>query len=473
MTTTYIEDIERSVRKQNLRAVIYARISTEEQLEGSSLDTQVENCEKQASENGYHIVETFREVFTGTLYRERPLLTKIRQMARNKEFDVLLFNTIDRLSRIQTHFAVLIDEMEHLKIKLECVKEKIEDSITGKFIQQALSFVAEVEREKIVQRTQDGIMKRISDGKLLPGNKPRYGYAWANDAKEALVYNDMEMPVVIEIFRLLIEEKRKVERIANILSERCIPSPMGLRYWGKSTVFRILIDPVYTGKARAKKDSVQRVGGRVERKRRPDSEIIHLPEGVVPPIIDEETFNKAQEILKQNKFESDRNNPKSKNDLLRCGFIKCGYCQRVMTSTETKTGTRRKSGIATRYYMCFYKYRTNRRCMHMPSISCKKIDGIVWKYVGELIEDFTIIEEAIKVAKKEGGFVPDLEGINLSIESAIANQDQLVHDLKEKDDKGQYKLKGRGREHILEELGQVDEYLFELEEEKKKSSLDN
>ena len=43
--------------------------------------------------------------------------------------------------------------------------------------------------------------------------------------------------------------------------------------------------------------------------------------------------------------------------------------------------------------------------------------------------------------------------------------------MKEKDDKGQYKLKGRGREHIIEELGQVDEYLFELEEEKKKILL--
>lgn len=314
--------------------------------EGTSLDTQVENCEKLAKENGYIIVETFREVFTGTLYRERPLLTKLRQIARNHEFQVLLINTFDRLSRNQTHMAVLIDEMEHLKVTIDCVKEKIEDSVPGKFVQQALSFVAEVEREKIIQRTQDGIMKRITSGKLLPGCKARYGYAWASEDKEALIIKDEETNIVIEIFRLLTAERRPVERISKILSEREIPSPTGLRYWDKSTVFRVLTDPIYTGKARAKKDRVQRVGGRLERHRRPDDEIIILPDGLVPQIIDETTFKHAQEILFLNKLESDRNNPKSKNDLLRCGFIKCGYCQRVMTSTETKSGSRKKSGSA-------------------------------------------------------------------------------------------------------------------------------
>ncbi|HVB75354.1 MAG TPA: recombinase family protein, partial [Ktedonobacteraceae bacterium] len=332
----------------------------------------------------------------------------------------------------------------------------------------ALGFVAEIEREKIIQRTQDGIMRRVNSGKLLPGYKARYGYAFASEKKEALVVKDEETSTVIEIFRLLVEERRPVERIAKILSEREIPSPKGLRYWDKSTVFRILTDPIYTGKALAKKDEVKRVGGRIQRKRRPDSEIINLPDGLVPPIIDEETFKLAQEILKLNKFESDRNNPKSKDDLLRCGFIRCGYCKRVMTSTETKTGSRKISGIPTRYYMCFYKYRSNRRCMYGPSISCKKIDAIVWEYVGDLIKDFTLVEKAIALAKEKGGFLPDLEGIEQSIESAKANQDQLMEDLREKDEKGQYKLKGRSRDLVKEELGQVDDYLSELEGEKQK-----
>jgi site-specific DNA recombinase len=469
MTKKEREDIERVVRRSTLRAVIYARVSTDKQEDdGTSLDTQVENCEKLASTEDLLVIETFREVFTGSLYRERKDLTKIRQMARNHEFEVLLINTFDRLSRNQTHLAVLIEEMEHLKIKVYCVKENFDETATGQFMRSALGFVAEVEREKIIQRTQDGIMKRINGGKLLPGWKARYGYAWASPDKEALVTKCEEMSVVREIFRLLVSERRPVERIAKILSERQIPSPTGLRYWDKSTVFRILTDPIYIGKARAKKDSVQHVGGRIERKRRPDDEIIYLPDGLVPPIIDEQTFKLAQEILSLNKLESDRNNPKSKDDLLRCGFIRCGYCKRVMTSTETKTGSRKKKGTATRYYMCFYRYRSNRRCMHSPSISCKKIDNAVWDYVGKLIQDFSLVEKAIALAKEKGDFLPDLESILASIESAKSNQDQLLDDLKEKDEKGTYKLKGRSRDLVIEELGQVDDYLVELEEEKEK-----
>jgi hypothetical protein len=62
----------------------------------------------------------------------------------------------------------------------------------------------------------------------------------------------------------------------------------------------------------------------------------------------------------------------------------------------------------------------------------------------------------------------DLEGIELSIESAKANQDQLMKDLKEKDERGQYKLKGRSRDLVIEELGQFDDYLAELDGEKEK-----
>lgn len=154
-----------------IRAVIYTRVSTDKQEEeGTSLDGQVANCMTYANANNMLVVETFREVFTGSLYRERPLLTKLRQMARNRELDVVIINTFDRLSRNQTHQAVLWEEMEHLGIKIECVKEKIDETPTGEFLRNALGFVAEMERLKIVERTDTGRRNRvIAKGKIIPG----------------------------------------------------------------------------------------------------------------------------------------------------------------------------------------------------------------------------------------------------------------------------------------------------------------
>jgi site-specific DNA recombinase len=446
------------------RAVIYARVSTEiQEDDGTSLDVQIEHCQERARELGVRVIKTFREVFTGSLYRERPDLTRLREMARNNEFEVILINSFDRLSRNQTHLAVLVDEMEHLGIQIECVKEKFDDTPTGQFMRNALGFVAEVERQKIIERTQDGIKRRLQDGKLLPSWKPRYGFAWATEAKESYIFNEDEIEVVRTIFSFVVNEYRPVERIAKILSAREIPSPTGKQYWDKSTVYRILTDPIYIGKLYARKDEVKRVGGRIQRKRRPIEEMMLMPSHLVPKAIDEETFERAQEVLALNKMESRRNTPKSANDLLRCGFIRCGYCGRIMTSCETGKGTTTR-----RYYMCFYRYRSNRRCQQAPSISVKKIDALVWEYVGELIKDFSLVEKAIEHAKMRGGFFLDLEGIERSMDLAIADRDQYIADLKQKDEHGVLKLKGNSRNLVIDALSQTEDYLAELEDEKRK-----
>ena len=84
------------------RAAIYARVSTDKQEEeGTSLVTQVQKCLECCWRKGYVVAEIhiYREVWTGAEYRERPLLSKLREAARNREFDVVVFYAFDRLSR--------------------------------------------------------------------------------------------------------------------------------------------------------------------------------------------------------------------------------------------------------------------------------------------------------------------------------------------------------------------------------------
>jgi site-specific DNA recombinase len=235
-----------------LRGVIYTRVSTDKQEDvGTSLDTQVENCTNFAIANNIAIVATFREVFTGGLYRERPLLTKLREMARNREIDCIIINTFDRLSRSQTHLAVIVDEMTHLGIEIVCVKEKFDDTASGQFMRSAMAFVAQVEREKIAERTDTGRRRRMSEGKIMPGWKARYGYTWAGEKKERFVLNPEEAEVIGKIFRLYAYEKGTLRGIAKLLSDEGILSPGGKAFWNDSTVRRILEDPTYIGRASA------------------------------------------------------------------------------------------------------------------------------------------------------------------------------------------------------------------------------
>ncbi len=456
-------DIERVVGRTSLKAVVYARVSTDKQEEeGSSLDTQVENCLALAQANGIKIVEVFREVFTGSLYRERPLLTKLRQMARNREFDIIIINTFDRLSRNQTHQAVLWDEMEHLGIKIECVKEKFAETPEGQFMRSALGFVAEVERQKIMERTQAGKRKRFESGKLNPGGKPRYGYLWETEKKERYVVNEVEASVVQEIFTAFIEEQKTCHAIAFWLSTRGTPSPKGMETWNKGAVYRILTETSYIGKAFAMKY--------IGSADRPKSDWYELPNGLIPPIIDEATFYRAQEMLKVNKKDAARNNLLPEEGLLRSGFVRCGYCKRAMSMNRRIHKRKTKEPQREVTYRCVYKYSGNPRCQQHPVIDIRKIDDTVWHYVGEIIQDFTLVERAISLIRDKGGMaVHNTQSIEKSIKVAQVNQEQFVADLAQRDRDGKPKLKGRARQLVIDELDKIEEYLENLEEEKYKA----
>src|SRR5215217_3402798 len=136
------------------RAAIYVRVSTSAQEdEGTSLDTQEARCRSYAEHHGYQITDIYRDVFTGAQYRERPGLSALREQVRAGAVDVVLAYALDRLSRNQAHLAILAEEVEDHGGRLEFVTEDFEDSAVGKFIRSAKSFAAEVEREKIGERS--------------------------------------------------------------------------------------------------------------------------------------------------------------------------------------------------------------------------------------------------------------------------------------------------------------------------------
>ena len=83
---------------------------------------------------------------------------------------------VDRLSRNQNHIGVLFDEVERAGARLEIITEKFEDTAMGRFILAARAFLAEVEREKISERTMRGKAERARSGKIPQGTgKGCYG----------------------------------------------------------------------------------------------------------------------------------------------------------------------------------------------------------------------------------------------------------------------------------------------------------
>lgn len=162
-----------------MRAIVYTRVSTDAQeRDGTSLETQVRACLDYAAAAGWSVVATVRDAASG-FSLERPGMTRVRDGMRLSEFDVVLAYAVDRLSRHQNHIGVLFDEAEGWGVKFEFVTERFEDTAIGRFILAARAFTAEVEREKIAERTMRGKAERARAGKIPQATgKGIYGYRY-------------------------------------------------------------------------------------------------------------------------------------------------------------------------------------------------------------------------------------------------------------------------------------------------------
>src|SRR5947209_8100978 len=98
-----------------LKAVIYTRVSTDEQSEkGTSLETQRQDCMKRASDLSAAVVELFSdEGISGGYYQGRPALQRALALIEEGAANVLLCYDLSRLSRNVEHQAIIKRRVEN------------------------------------------------------------------------------------------------------------------------------------------------------------------------------------------------------------------------------------------------------------------------------------------------------------------------------------------------------------------------
>ncbi len=377
-------------------AAIYCRVSSQGQEDNASLPTQDAACRRHAAERGYAVDEAhmYREVHSGAELWERPKLTALREALRGGEISAVICYALDRLSRKQTHLAIVVDECDRAGVDLLFVTEEFEKSAIGDFIRSAKSFAAELEREKIKERTQRGLRARVESGKLRGGGWPMYGYRWSDDRHSGYEIEPVSAAIVRRIFDMA-ALGTSTRAIALALMAEGLPSPRGKAWWSHTSVQAILRNEQYTGEARAFRIVAQRINGKETRRRRATEEQVPLPAGTIPPLIGPATFAAVQGRLDRNKAEAPRNHDEPERFLLRAGFVTCGYCGR---SLSTRLARDRKGN---RYAF----YRASRGnghevCGHQFGMSAAQLDAAVWSRVTALLTEPDTI--AAEIARQRG-----------------------------------------------------------------------
>ncbi len=302
-----------------MKAAIYARVSTEEQgREGTSLDSQIEYSKKLAQEKGLDVTEeyVFKEIYTG-MSLDRPKLTALRTLIRNKDVNLIIAYTLDRLSRDPIHYILLQDEFERAGAELLLVTETLDSSDLGKLITYIKGYAAKLEAEKIKERTVRGRRSRVEKyGKMPTGRGVIYGYTYDKKAGTNIANSCLDTVRMAGMW--LLNEGISLNEVCRRLMKMGIPAPKGGMRWSRSTIGRILRNSTYAGKTYVFKTMVKSK----RRISRPIEERVELQNVVDKTAFAIDEWEAIQRQLDRNQQLSPRN---QKMTYLLRGMV---YCHR-------------------------------------------------------------------------------------------------------------------------------------------------
>ena len=398
------------------RMAIYARVSSDQQAQHGTIDSQLAAVEAFASAQGVRIDPDliFADNGVSGTTLARPKLDALRDKAAAGQIDQILILNPDRLARKYVHQVVLIEEFKKLDIEITFVNRQIATSPEDQLLLQIQGVLAEYEREKIVERHRRGKLHKAQQGKVCVLSGAPYGYVYmpATDTEEArYAIHQREATVVKRVFHLLVDKQHSIGAIARLLTAEQIPTRRDVGHWERSVVWAMLRNPAYTGSAAYGKTEV------VERQRptkqardrnfypkhvhsstrdRPPQDWIRIP---VPALISDEVFERAHQRLQENKRFSPRNN--KKYEYLLSGLLRCQQCGYALYGKPTSNSKYKRL-----YYRCAgqdgHRWKGGRVCAAHP-VRVEAVDELVWEQTCRLLQhpDLVLKEYTRRAHKKQ------------------------------------------------------------------------
>ena len=182
-----------------MRAALYTRVSTKEQVAGYSLADQMRALREHAKERGYEIVAEIEDPGHSGGYLERPGIDRVRSLVAAGGVDIVLAQDADRITREPGDRSVLDLEAERRGCKWMGLDDWGDDSHEGQLLKFIKGWMAKGERSKIAERMQRGKRQRAREGKIVPAGRPPLGYEYAGDAYRV---DKAAMVLVRRIFEL-------------------------------------------------------------------------------------------------------------------------------------------------------------------------------------------------------------------------------------------------------------------------------
>lgn len=405
--------------------VVYPRVSSDDQQERETIQSQIEFATRYCDLHGLNIVDWYKDDgVSGTIpLEDRPEGKRLLEDAKNGKFKTVLIYNMKRLGRKARITLDAIYRLEEYGVTIKSMTEPFDTSTPmGRFVITLLAGQAEFDRDTLLETLWHGANRVARLGQWLGGIVP-YGYVvnekFLQVSEEPLPGKEdfTEAGVIRLMYHLVGNEKWSTIKVADYFNALNIPPSYvkdnrkikkGKRkentsgVWTPGRIRNMIVSTTYKG--------IHEYGKRSKKNR----EIIKRE---VPAIVSEQLWDSAQQALRDNQIEATRNQTR---EYLMRGLIKCGCCGLTYHGT-TYPGTNRKP---TAYYVCggktAYKGPLQGRC-RSKNIPAEWIENTVWEECQHFInnpgEALDQMNEGIEVRKsKIGEYLSEKEMVQKSID---------------------------------------------------------
>lgn len=410
---------------------IYIRVSTEEQASNpeGSIKSQEQRLRAHVDLKNYErpfgeVAKVFVDRAKSGKDTNRPELQRLLKAIVSREITMVMVTELSRLSRSIKDFSDMWELMRAHRCEFLSLREQFDTtSAAGEMVMYTIANIAQFERRQTSERISANFHARAQRGLFNGGSVP-LGYKMDPERKGYLIVVEEEAAIVRDLFKTFLEEgvvslagKKLNAKRYSIPKKRAAGGACPrLGYFTVGNMYRLLTNPTFIGVRTFKVNGVEQTS-----------------KACWDAIIDEETFHKAQALLKKNH----RRNKRAMNSrypFQLSGLVVCGTCGGRMPG---KSAHGKKLKIP--YYA--HGWTTVRaavnddakhQCTGPERILANIAEPLVWEKVVNLLSDPFRAKRIVDEAKRlhgQKGRAQDLERLTSKISQIDSQTEALAEHL--------------------------------------------
>lgn len=304
-----------------MKIAAYCRVSTDKADQLNSLEAQKEFFSEYTQRTGDVLIKLYAdEGISGTKIKNRKEFLRMMSDAEKGMFDMVVVKDISRFARNTVDLLQNVRKLKALGIETQFLTANMTSMGNSEFVLTIFGALA--------QEESANTSKRVKFGKKLNAEKGRvpnivYGYDKTIGDYFNLEINKEESKVVKQIYKWYTEEGYGAAKISNMLNEKGYRTKRNCK-WSQNAICRILTNEIYTGKIiNGKQEISDFLTGQRREKDETEWLVVERPE---LRIIEDEVFEKAQEILRGRNDAFNLNHERQSNKYLFSTLIKCKEC---------------------------------------------------------------------------------------------------------------------------------------------------